>query len=383
MHLRPRLTLATVAAALFSVAVASTQNVLPAAETIAPGIRLYRYDNATYFGDASPISARLLEIENRHATLDMELGNEGRQGRGTVPAIAARHGAIAAVNAGFFATNGDPSGVMKVDGLVVSDAGRPRGAVGFASPSGPPLLFDRLSIVPRVRVGGRPIALTGVDTARGANGAVLYTSRFGTDTRTTGAGWEYAFDSKGKLVSGRQEAASPIPAGGYVLSIAAGNRFAAGSLRPTSKLEVGFDYRTSHGSSAREWQRADDIVGGAGLLMLKRRAIVDWSPERLDVKGFVEMRHPRTVIGRDADGDTWLVVVDGRQPTHSVGMSLRELIDFASRIGIVDALNLDGGGSTTMVVKGQVVNRPSDATGPRPVSDAILVFSGRSNTRRD
>jgi exopolysaccharide biosynthesis protein len=117
--------------------------------------------------------------------------------------------------------------------------------------------------------------------------------------------------------------------------------------------------------------------------MVQRRAIGDWTPERLDAKGFVDARHPRTLIGRDGDGDTWLVVVDGRQPAHSVGMSLRELIDFAQRLGMVDALNLDGGGSSTMVVKGQIVNRPSDAIGPRPVSDAIVVFSGRSNTPRD
>jgi exopolysaccharide biosynthesis protein len=68
------------------------------------------------------------------------------------------------------------------------------------------------------------------------------------------------------------------------------------------------------------------------------------------------------------------VVVDGRQPNHSVGMSLPELTDLARSLGLVDALNLDGGGSSTMVVKGEVVNRPSDPTGPRPVSDAIVVI---------
>jgi exopolysaccharide biosynthesis protein len=55
-------------------------------------------------------------------------------------------------------------------------------------------------------------------------------------------------------------------------------------------------------------------------------------------------------------------------------MSLPELTALARRLGLVDALNLDGGGSSTMVVKGRVVNRPSDPTGPRPVSDAIVVL---------
>jgi exopolysaccharide biosynthesis protein len=55
-------------------------------------------------------------------------------------------------------------------------------------------------------------------------------------------------------------------------------------------------------------------------------------------------------------------------------MSFTELQSLARRLGLRSALNLDGGGSTTMVVQGQIVNHPSDATGPRPVSDAILVF---------
>ncbi len=58
-------------------------------------------------------------------------------------------------------------------------------------------------------------------------------------------------------------------------------------------------------------------------------------------------------------------------------MSLVELRTLARRLGLVNALNLDGGGSTTMWVQGQVLNRPSDPTGPRKVSDALLVYGGK------
>ena len=81
------------------------------------------------------------------------------------------------------------------------------------------------------------------------------------------------------------------------------------------------------------------------------------------------------MIGTSADNTIWLVTVDGRQPELSVGMSLIELRALARRLGLVNALNLDGGGSTTMWVQGQVMNRPSDPTGPRMVSDALLVHS--------
>jgi exopolysaccharide biosynthesis protein len=68
-----------------------------------------------------------------------------------------------------------------------------------------------------------------------------------------------------------------------------------------------------------------------------------------------------------------MVTVDGRQPNVSVGMSLNELAEMLLEFGAVEAMNLDGGGSTAMFVKDKVVNQTSDKTGERPVSDAILV----------
>jgi exopolysaccharide biosynthesis protein len=56
-------------------------------------------------------------------------------------------------------------------------------------------------------------------------------------------------------------------------------------------------------------------------------------------------------------------------------MSLDSLAELLMEFGAIDAINLDGGGATIMVLKGKVVNKPSDPTGERPVSDAILVFS--------
>ncbi|MDD8025367.1 MAG: phosphodiester glycosidase family protein, partial [Acidobacteriota bacterium] len=91
--------------------------------------------------------------------------------------------------------------------------------------------------------------------------------------------------------------------------------------------------------------------------------------------GFYATRHPRTAIGVRADGTIVLAAVDGRQPGLSVGMTIPELAGLMVDLGCVDALNLDGGGSTTMVVKGEVVNSPSDPGGERAVSDALLVFS--------
>jgi hypothetical protein len=132
-------------------------------------------------------------------------------------------------------------------------------------------------------------------------------------------------------------------------------------------------YKPSLGSSVRDWERAGHAVGGAGLLLLNGRVFEDWGEERL-AQGFDTTRHPRTMIGDDGSS-IWLVTVDGRQPWLSLGMSFRELQGLAARLGLRSALNLDGGGSTTMVIRGAVVNHPSDQTGPRQVSDAVVVRS--------
>ena len=89
--------------------------------------------------------------------------------------------------------------------------------------------------------------------------------------------------------------------------------------------------------------------------------------------GAADARHPRTLIGVDRRGFIWLAAIDGRRP-DSIGMRFSDLQRLADRLELTDALNLDGGGSTTMVVRGQVVNRPSDPAGPRAVADAILVL---------
>ncbi len=90
-------------------------------------------------------------------------------------------------------------------------------------------------------------------------------------------------------------------------------------------------------------------------------------------------RHPRTAVGYETErGRLWLVVVDGRQAPFSVGMTLPELTDLLEALGVDEALNLDGGGSSVMVVRGRVRNSPSDQTGERPVVNALAVVRDRS-----
>jgi exopolysaccharide biosynthesis protein len=91
--------------------------------------------------------------------------------------------------------------------------------------------------------------------------------------------------------------------------------------------------------------------------------------------GWVVKRNPRTFAGVDALGRTVLVTVDGRSTTD-LGLSIPETADVARSLGLVEAINLDGGGSTAMALGGKLITHPSDGT-ERPVGDAIVVTPRR------
>jgi hypothetical protein len=114
----------------------------------------------------------------------------------------------------------------------------------------------------------------------------------------------------------------------------------------------------------------EDLVGGFPLLLRDGRPAVERVPRIREA--FAARRHPRSAVALRRDGTVLLVAVDGRQPGYSDGMTLHELTQLLLELGAMDALNLDGGGSTTLAIRGALVNRPSDPV-ERPVANALVV----------
>jgi hypothetical protein len=116
---------------------------------------------------------------------------------------------------------------------------------------------------------------------------------------------------------------------------------------------------------------AVEAVGGFPLLLREGRDVLAETETR---PSFGVQRHPRSAIGWSRrSGRIFLVLVDGRQAPYSDGMSLSELTALFVRLGATDALNLDGGGSSALVLRGRVVNRPSDREGERAVGNALAL----------
>jgi exopolysaccharide biosynthesis protein len=127
-----------------------------------------------------------------------------------------------------------------------------------------------------------------------------------------------------------------------------------------------------------------ELVGGlfyseAELMQLNPMAGVSFSPILMQGRLPVDIpdrwrgtRHPRTILGNFGNGDIFFWVIDGRQPGWSRGATLEEIQIKLLELGVIDAYNLDGGGSSTMVFNGRLINQPSDGR-ERAVATNILI----------
>jgi hypothetical protein len=303
---------------------------------------------------------------------------------------------IAAVNGGYFAVDGNPAGVLMTQGRLVSEPLGGRSALLL----GDSTRIARLRFVGSVRVGGSTRLLDGVDRAPGripacgGRGGDRPTERSDSVTTCTDPSELVAFTSdwgsrtprmpgvveavvrSSALGARRSGGGTAIPQDGLVL---AGTGDAARLLRRAAAgapMTVDLSLR----AGGAPVTGATDIVGGAPRLLVGGHVRIDAVAEGFAPPSapwfypyYVTRRQPRTLAGVRRDGGLVLVTVDGRAPGWSAGVTLAEAARVMRSLGARDALDLDGGGSSAMAVRGKVVNRPSDGV-ERAVSDALVVM---------
>lgn len=114
--------------------------------------------------------------------------------------------------------------------------------------------------------------------------------------------------------------------------------------------------------------KQESFVMVSGPLLIKNSI-----PQNLPDMSFTHKRHPRTCVAITGES-LMLICIDGRSE-QAAGMTLVELQRLLVDLGCVDAINLDGGGSTSMWIRAQgIINKPSDKTGERPVANALLIM---------
>ena len=142
-------------------------------------------------------------------------------------------------------------------------------------------------------------------------------------------------------------------------------------LNPETVQVAAFD---STNVFERDWE-----VMTSGPILFDEAQTYTYGDDFPDWESFYATRHPRSLMGKDADGGVWLVVVDGRFPGRAEGMTIEELTDLARRLGLTEAINLNGGGTSTLwVLPEGVISHPSDNgrydnEGQRIVPNVLIV----------
>jgi hypothetical protein len=292
------------------------------------------------------------------------LARERVLGRERTSEMARRVGALAATNGGFFAPDGDPLGGLIIDGEWVSEPVAGRTCLGLGDGFA---LVDALDWRGEVGTPGGPVRLAGINRARRPGEVVVYTPRYAEATPPSGTGVEVVVE-RGVVREVRAGGNSQIPRDGFVVSASGSSVGTLQALRPGDPVRLWLSLQPASGDA--RWQQVRHVTCGGPRLVVagSARPAEEGFPE-----GFRTRRHPRTAAGVTSDGSLLLVVVDGRWPEHALGMTLEELARELVNLGATEAVNLDGGGSATLVVGGGLANRPSDEGGERPVSDALVV----------
>ena len=314
--------------------------------------------NYVYFDPNGQVSAYFVFADKSKYRMEPVLDNGIVPGRNAVTDIARSYGADAAVNASYFARSGEILGVLKMDGETAGTTYIPRSAIGIREDGS--VFFGQVSYSGYIQAGKVSLPVAGVDAERGENGLVVYNHWNGRTTGTNEYGIEYVVQDG--RVTKIQQGNSVIPEKGFVIS-------AHGTAKDAlSGLRVG-DTVTFTEQLGEPWDSAIHILGAGPRLVEKGKINVTTNEEKFgsDVS---YGRAPRTAVGVTKDGDYVLAVVDGRQ-SHSRGCTLREWAVLLKNMGIVDAINLDGGGSAELVAKGEILNSPSDGE-ERPVASALL-----------
>ena len=322
-------------------------------------IKMVKYYNG------KPVKINVVEMNNTVASnyeVKPAIASVTLPNKRTVRNIAQRTNSIVAINGGFFKPQtGVPLGTLMIDKKIYTGPIYDRVALG---------IFKDGYDVGRVQLDGKIIGNNQEIKIDNINQPRMLSSYILAYTRDWG---KYApvspqYGVQLQIVGNKITAASAnplsIPENGYVL------------VGPKSKLGklFGADYVDVEIKTNPKWENVQHIISGGPYLLKDNQIFIDMTAQKLQSIGG---RNPRTAIGYTEDNNLILVAVDGREGS-SVGLTLVELAKLMKTLGCTNAINLDGGGSTVMYIKGQIVNHPHQPGGIA-LSNALVISKKSTN----
>ena len=345
------------------------------ATALFPGVT---YENGVQFTPHGPVAIRVVRGPKPVGLYRLRtvLSNETVLGRETVSSMQRRLATQATqvgVNGDFsrFA-DGKPSGVFLRDGILIAPPNPQRSSAGIGLDG--TLDVRRVGFFGTWRGTGQRRSLNVFNDAPGKNGIALFTSDWGRSTPRIPGSFAVALAPFPASVPNTDLVApvtSAVPDGpvriapGSAVLVARGN--AATKLQAEAQIGTTLTLRLILQPS---WSTVSDAIGGGPVLVRDGRPV--YRANEAFTVSQIAPRHPRTAIGQLADGRILMVVVDGRQSGYSVGMTTFEMALTMVRLGAVRAMQLDGGGSSTLAFEGTVLNSPSDGR-ERAISTALML----------
>ena len=316
-------------------------------------IKMIRYYNR------KPVRINVVELStdiNDKLLVKPAIASKTLSSKSKISTIAKNENAIVAINGGYFKPQtGVPLGALMIDKKVYTGPIYDRVGIGFFD-NGYAMSRIKLNATVDTNIGG--FKIDNVNQPRMlSTHTIVYTRDWGKTTPPSPKYGTQLVVNKGKFV-GLSQQSTEIPENGFVIV------GPARIIEPMSKAKrLKLKLKTDPA-----WSNVNHIISGGPYLVKDSQVYVDMTAQKLNSIGG---RNPRTAIGFTEDNHLILLTADGREGA-SVGLTLMELANLMKEFGCVQAMNLDGGGSTVMYINGQVVNKPV-VSGGIPLSHSLTV----------
>ncbi len=325
--------------------------------TIDDGLKHIRM---TKYYNGRPVRLNIVETDlsiNPELKIAPVMASNKLQRKASIASMAKKSNSLVAVNGAFFKPQtGCPLGTLMIDGKIYTGPIHNRVSMGFLEDG---FAMDRLQFNATLKRGFDKIQLDNINQPRMlSTHLIVYTPDWGTYSTITPKYGKQVVVKDNKVVA-ITVSRCEIPQGGYVI---------VGPASKLNELKVG-DKVSLDVATAPDWKGVKHIISGGPYLVKDGEVFVDMTAQKL---GCIGGRNPRTAIGYTRDNHVILITADGREGS-SIGLTLNELAYLMQSLGCVNAMNLDGGGSTVMFVNGSVVNKPA-VKGGIALSSAIGIY---------
>lgn len=365
---------------------------------VSPGVK-YKENSEVINSNTQSIKVLEVNVNDPFTRLDLSIPNPINTISTTSTQAKLRHSStnrvVGAINASFYDTaTRYPMYLISQNNRLINTGFIASGfdqyvnkPVAFGLNAQGQALIDYFTLQTTGSYMGVPFAISSMNKVRGNDNLILYTPEFSNGyTNTNQYGYEVVFTGasknrdiqfgdviKGTVSEIRTHGTtgnSKIPEDGFVLS-AHGTSMA--TLKP---MKVGDQVQVTINIDDK-WKNSKYMLASGPMLVNNGKVELGMDPNSSRARE----RAPRTAVAIDATGSrVFLVTVDGRQAGYSKGMNLTEFAQYLVKLGAYKALNLDGGGSTTMLARkhgnesATLINRPSDGR-ERAVSTTLQAIS--------